>query len=69
MDHSPWGCQQSDTLQLNNNKKAGVRESAETGTRGVNYAYLEMDQGRWQEESQTTRSKGQGRLARTGTGS
>ena len=69
MDHSPRGCQESDTLQLNNNKKAGVRESAETGTIGVNYAYLEMDQKRWQEESQTTRSKGQGRLARTETGS
>lgn len=26
--------------------------------RGVNYAYIEMDQERWQEESQTTRSKG-----------
>ena len=54
--HSPWGRKESDTLRLNNNKKAGVRESAETSMRGVNYAYLETDQERRTEKEMAPHS-------------
>ena len=54
--HSPWGRKESDTLRLNNNKKAGVRESAETSMRGVNYAYLETDQERRTEKAMAPHS-------------
>ena len=50
------GSQRVRHFGLNNNKKAGVGESAETNMRGVNYAYLEMDQERRTEKAMAPHS-------------